>query len=306
MKAISWLLFSLFVSSIVLSFSLYPQDDTPHFLKKWLQTAYLEDPQLSKEKLTQHLISLQQQLQATPTLRGFRFFSPTGELLYQYPETLYPLDPFPKNSFDSLSFFRDSWTLQRPSSTFTCIAEWVLSPAPLLPYAWICCLLLSAISGVLACFLFLPLPPPNHSPTQTPLVLEKSMEFRPGIAEELEKSNQFLTDLIGKIKDSLKDIRDFQFTSNAAHELRTPLTTIRGELELLQLRPQDFTPQRLTPVMEEIDRLNKLCNSLLLLTRLDEEKENVHKNKVSLHYILSHVFEQMWPLADENQIQLTL
>ncbi|MGH9033385.1 MAG: HAMP domain-containing sensor histidine kinase, partial [Acidimicrobiia bacterium] len=62
-----------------------------------------------------------------------------------------------------------------------------------------------------------------------------------------------------------------QFLSDASHELRTPLTVARGQLELLADELGDASSRRaLGTATDEIDRMGRIVEDLLLLARLDE------------------------------------
>jgi signal transduction histidine kinase len=58
------------------------------------------------------------------------------------------------------------------------------------------------------------------------------------------------------------------FLNDAGHELRTPITIIRGYLETLQYRP-DRQEQTLALALDELDRMGRLVNELLLLAKAD-------------------------------------
>jgi two-component system OmpR family sensor kinase len=60
-----------------------------------------------------------------------------------------------------------------------------------------------------------------------------------------------------------------QFVDDAGHELRTPLTIIRGHLELLEYNPRD-QPETLAVVVDELDRMGRMVDDLLLLTRHEQ------------------------------------
>jgi signal transduction histidine kinase len=57
-----------------------------------------------------------------------------------------------------------------------------------------------------------------------------------------------------------------RFLSEASHELRTPITVARGRLELLEAQDQ----QAVGAILEELDRMARMVDHLLLLARLDE------------------------------------
>lgn len=60
-----------------------------------------------------------------------------------------------------------------------------------------------------------------------------------------------------------------QFLDDAGHELRTPLTIVRGHLELLEDDPEERR-ETLDLVMDELDRMRRIVNDLLLLAKREQ------------------------------------
>jgi signal transduction histidine kinase len=60
-----------------------------------------------------------------------------------------------------------------------------------------------------------------------------------------------------------------RFADDASHELKTPLTIVRGHLELLDDDPQD-RQETLALVTDELDRMGRIVEDLLLLARREE------------------------------------
>jgi len=62
-----------------------------------------------------------------------------------------------------------------------------------------------------------------------------------------------------------------RFSADASHELRTPLAIMQGEVEtaLREVPPDSAAERALTTQLEEIHRLKRLVNRLLLLSRAD-------------------------------------
>ena len=60
-----------------------------------------------------------------------------------------------------------------------------------------------------------------------------------------------------------------RFLADVSHELRTPITIVRGNLEALQRSPQtsDRVERAVATGLDELDRMGRLVNDLLLLTR---------------------------------------
>jgi len=59
------------------------------------------------------------------------------------------------------------------------------------------------------------------------------------------------------------------FVDDAGHELRTPITIIRGHLELLDENP-DERRETIRLVMDELDRMGRIVNDLLVLARAEQ------------------------------------
>ncbi|MGC8717063.1 MAG: sensor histidine kinase [bacterium] len=102
--------------------------------------------------------------------------------------------------------------------------------------------------------------------------------------------------------------RERQFTSDAAHELRTPLTIIKTELEVA-LREPKITEKEVRSLLksnlEEIDRMSRMVENLLLLSRMDTLKNRIILSKVSFSSLVEKGIERMKPYAKEKNIVLT-
>jgi len=80
-----------------------------------------------------------------------------------------------------------------------------------------------------------------------------------------------LTETFNSMLDRLEEAFSTQrrFIDDAGHELRTPITIIRGHLEMLESAPDD-REETLRIVMDELDRMTRLVDDLLLLARSDQ------------------------------------
>jgi signal transduction histidine kinase len=77
--------------------------------------------------------------------------------------------------------------------------------------------------------------------------------------------------------------RERRFVADASHELRSPLTMLRTELELMarDAPAGDELQAATASAIEETDRLGRLADDLLLLTRADSERFELHPRPVS-------------------------
>jgi two-component system OmpR family sensor kinase len=64
-----------------------------------------------------------------------------------------------------------------------------------------------------------------------------------------------------------------RFVADASHELRTPLTSIRGFAELYRQGAADDVPRLMSRIESEANRMGLLVEDLLLLARLDAQRE---------------------------------
>ncbi len=75
--------------------------------------------------------------------------------------------------------------------------------------------------------------------------------------------------MLGRLQEAFLSQR--RFLSDASHELRTPMTVVRGQLELLAMDVESLPGRRsMSIAMEELDRMGRIVEDLLLLARLDE------------------------------------
>jgi GAF domain-containing protein len=97
---------------------------------------------------------------------------------------------------------------------------------------------------------------------------------------ELAQANERLKEL-----DRLKD----QFVSSVSHELRTPLTNIKLHLGLLDKRGPEVLSRYLPVLQRETERLRRLIEDLLDLSRLQAQAWPPKREPVRLDNLLSEV-----------------
>src|SRR5262249_2956205 len=116
--------------------------------------------------------------------------------------------------------------------------------------------------------------------------------------DELGALAQTLNRMIERLERSFTEIR--LFTADASHELRTPLTAIRKEAEVaLGKSPVSKEQQQLLgSILEECDRLTKLTDQLLTLSREDAGVARQVRHAVDLAALVRGVVETMRLLAE--------
>jgi heavy metal sensor kinase len=122
--------------------------------------------------------------------------------------------------------------------------------------------------------------------------------------DELEHLSISLNNMIARLEDAIQTSK--QFVADASHELRTPLTVLRGELESLAqdalLKAQ--TRESLGSLLEEVDRLTEVVESLLALSKLDAGEAISERIRFDLAELVTTTAEQMSLLAEDKQIRV--
>ena len=92
----------------------------------------------------------------------------------------------------------------------------------------------------------------------------------PPAQDEIRRLGETLNEMLERLDAGLA--RERRFVADASHELRTPLATLRTELELAIRRPRsaDQLEAALRSAGEEVERLVRLAENLLVLARSDE------------------------------------
>jgi two-component system OmpR family sensor kinase len=133
--------------------------------------------------------------------------------------------------------------------------------------------------------------------------LSRRIQVSRGGSELTHLAETFNT-MIERMEESIQRLR--QFTANASHELRTPLTILKGETEmaLRQARTPEEYQQTLVSGLEEIDRISKIVEDLLLLSKADLEKARLEMRPVQLDALVAETVSQVELLAQEKKISL--
>jgi len=102
------------------------------------------------------------------------------------------------------------------------------------------------------------------------------------ILDENEAVTGFIT-VISDVTEQEKVERERrEFVSNVSHELRTPLTTMRSYLEALSdgaWQDENYAPKFLNVTQEETERMIRLVNDLLQLSRMDQKEYVLHRRR---------------------------
>lgn len=124
--------------------------------------------------------------------------------------------------------------------------------------------------------------------------------------DELERLAIALNSMIARLEEAFLHLH--RFSADASHELRTPLTILHGELEAMAQQtdlPAELR-EGLGSTLEETERLAKIVENLLTISRLEAGEAKMERARVDLSEITRNTAEQMRLLADEKNVSLKI
>ena len=128
----------------------------------------------------------------------------------------------------------------------------------------------------------------------------------PPSSDEVGRLAVTFNEMIARLEASFRQVR--QFTTDASHELRTPLTVMKGETELALRRPRSAEDYQrvLESSLEEIDRMTRIVDELLFLSRADLGEVKLESIPVRLDTLVEDIHRQATLLGQEQDVQVTL
>ncbi len=126
----------------------------------------------------------------------------------------------------------------------------------------------------------------------------------PQTNDEIKELFESINTMIASLEKSFEQIK--RFSADASHELRTPLTIIKGEIEvaLRSERTVEEYQDTLISILEEIDRMSRIVEDLLLIAKADAKEVIIEKKKVMLNEILNDLCEQLNIFAEAKNVSL--
>lgn len=125
----------------------------------------------------------------------------------------------------------------------------------------------------------------------------------------IQRESGFISGLVCVLHDvtsQQKEERERkQFVSNVSHELRTPLTSVHSYVEALSdgaWKDKDIAPQFLTVIQNETNRMIRMINDLLSLSRMDSGTTKLNLEYVNIKELFNHILNRfdMIIKKDEN------
>ena len=131
--------------------------------------------------------------------------------------------------------------------------------------------------------------------TVSPIILKSNIIGAIGIFRDITREKEI---------DEMKT----EFISTVSHELRTPLTTVReGVSQVYDGILGDTTAEQrefLSIALQDIDRLKRIIDSLLDISKIEEGKIELRKTRVDVTEIAKQVYSTFHPRVKSKQLEL--
>ena len=135
--------------------------------------------------------------------------------------------------------------------------------------------------------------------------ITRRIEINPNAKkDELHHLSVTLNRMLDKIENLVK--QEKQFTSDASHELRTPISVILAQGEyLLDIAADEKERELAQSIVDKSNQISKLVSRLLLLARIDQNRQKFNKEKVDISVLADIAVTSMKDLAAQKNISLS-
>ena len=153
------------------------------------------------------------------------------------------------------------------------------------------------------------LSPIDHLGTEARRITAERLHERLRVAnpsDEIGRLTQVINDTLGRLEASFQQLR--RFTADASHELRTPLAVVRGlgEAAVAERRSPAEYREAIGSMLEEVDRMTNLVDTLLRLSRGDAGTIRLSRERVDLADLAREAVGSLTILAEERSQTVTL
>ncbi|QFT91177.1 Sensor histidine kinase YycG [Bacillus sp. THAF10] len=146
---------------------------------------------------------------------------------------------------------------------------------------------------------------------QESLILDFSTDKKPYILRAsnsiIQKETGFVNGLITVLHDITEqekiDEERREFVANVSHELRTPLTTMRSYLDALAegaWKDEEIAPRFLDVTQTETERMIRLVNDLLQLSKMDSKDYQFYKDRVDFIAFFNRIIDRFELSKSQN------
>jgi signal transduction histidine kinase len=129
----------------------------------------------------------------------------------------------------------------------------------------------------------------------------KALHFEPTEIDEFNELNSSVSVMTKRINEEFNVLK--AFTENASHEMQTPLAIINSKLDILAQHSTEKQAQSLQAIYDSTSRLRRLNQTLLLLTKINNEQFNTHR-KLNFKNLVEEKLLQFEEVINSRNLKL--
>lgn len=129
----------------------------------------------------------------------------------------------------------------------------------------------------------------------------------------IRRESNFISGLVCVLHDVTEQEKNErerrEFVSNVSHELRTPLTSMKSYIEALSdgaWQNPEIAPHFLKVTLEETDRMIRMINDLLNLSRMDSGNSELQLELVNFNELINFVLDRFDMMVENSEKQYTI
>ena len=126
----------------------------------------------------------------------------------------------------------------------------------------------------------------------------------PRTGDEIARLAETFNAVLEKLEKSFRS--QTQIVQDISHELRTPLTILSGQIEVITKKkrsPKEYE-EMLYSSLEEIAKVRRIIDNLLLLARFDNPGHSLDMKKLDLNRLLEGVLQDIQLLGREKELNV--
>ena len=164
------------------------------------------------------------------------------------------------------------------------------------------------ITGIMGAFLAtLTLRPVDNMIRTIHDITVENMKMRlaiPNTKDEIQKLAETFNDMLKRLEVAFTSQR--HLFEDLSHELKTPLTILKGEFEVILKKirsPEDYEAI-LRSSLEEIDKMTRLVENLLMLASLEAKRTMPERKTLDISLLVKNVIDNIKRLAERKRIEI--
>lgn len=120
---------------------------------------------------------------------------------------------------------------------------------------------------------------------------------------------QYLDSSLISLMDQVREAfeKEREFTANASHELMTPISILKSKIEnmMIQEEVSEDNLQKLAELMTTVSRLSRIVNSLLLISRIENDQYGLDE-EVDIRALLLEVVSEIEDRILDHEIEINI